>query len=199
MSDAIWSQLRRSDYALIRRPVLWFGTALLMAGVLLLVGQGYVWLSQSELDAQQQRLRAQVASTEAAKLAWDAVQRHQSLASQLQRRGVLGAENRLAWVEQLAALARVHPEWQLSYSLNPRRLKEGATPEQGLALYASELHLQWQAGSEWDFSTLHAQLRQLPGQAVARECLWQRVPAQALPLRLDCRYDVLTMHDAEAP
>jgi hypothetical protein len=163
----------QADWALIRPQLLWFGTAMLLAGVLLLLAQAYVYFSERELAAQRVRVGEISAAAEL---------------------GVIGKEHRLDWIEALSQLQQTQRDWQLDFSFAPQRSKEGALAEHGVTLYASEMKVRWLAANEWDISRFTAWLAQQTGRAVARDCLFKRsANAGRAGIEVECSYDWLTI------
>ncbi|WP_373976577.1 hypothetical protein NT239_07535 [Chitinibacter sp. SCUT-21] len=188
------AQFERGDWGLIRVQLLWFGAAMLVAGLIIFIAQIYVYFSEAELHAQRSRLQETTQSAEKAQLQWQAVQQYQQQNLTLQRLGIIGQEHRLDWIEALAQLKQAHPAWQLDYAFAPQHKKEGATPTHQVALYASEMKVRWLAANEWDISAFAEWLAQQKGRAVAKECRFARsANPQLNGIEVDCRYDWLSI------
>lgn len=189
-----WREFDRSDWRLIRTQLIWFCGALLAAGLLLLIVELFVYFSRRELEVQTQRVAELSRSAEQAQQQWLAVQQYQQQYRHLQQIGVIGSEHRLDWIEGLAQLSQQYPAWGIDYAFAPQRIKEGAVPAQGLALYASEMKIQWRARDELDLSRFATWLSQQPGQAIARDCHFKLAnDIQGEGIAVDCHYDWLTI------
>lgn len=185
------SQYSLQDWLLIRRELIWCGSAMLVAGLILLVTQAYVYFSEKELTAQQTRIREITGAADLAFNNWQAMQRFQQQYAQLSSKGIVGAEHRLDWIEALAELNRRNPDLALDYTFAPQRVKEGALAEQDLTLFASEMKVQYLAQNEWDFSRFNQWLAKLPGKAIPRACELKR--HEAAGIEVLCSYDWITI------
>ncbi|QLG88801.1 hypothetical protein HQ393_11470 [Chitinibacter bivalviorum] len=189
------NQYSLQDWLLIRRQLIWFGTAMLVAGLILLVTQAYVFFSEKELAAQQTRIREITGAADLAFNNWQAMQRFEQQYAQMMSKGIVGPEHRLDWVEALAELNRRNGALALDYTFAPQRVKEGAVGEQDLMLFASEMKVQYLAQNEWDFSSFNAWLAKLPGKAIPRSCELKRNDEAGIDVM--CLYDWITIAPAK--
>ncbi len=185
------SSYSRQDWLLIRHSIVWLGGAMLVAGVLLLGTQLYLYLSQQEQATSQQQLQQIRASADAAQVAWDSVQQHQADFNLLQRRSIYGQERRLDWIEDLTAQANNHPTLQLKYQFSPQKVLEQSSPINNFQVYASEMKLDFLAANELIFSELTQWLSSRPGYAVPASCQLQR--AEKAGIAVSCDYVWLTI------
>ncbi|AOY01290.1 hypothetical protein BJP62_13030 [Jeongeupia sp. USM3] len=118
---------------------------------------------------------------------------HQRDYQMLRRRGVIGGEHRLEWVEYLDAEARRHRG--LDYRIGARAAVAGVAARDGLQLYASRLDVRFAAGDETAWSAFNAGLRRLPGWPVESRC---RIGRGDAGLEIDCSYDWLSIDRAES-
>ncbi|MGL6039814.1 MAG: hypothetical protein ACRC01_01275 [Deefgea sp.] len=190
------STYARQDWLLIRNPIVWLGGAMLVAGVLLLGTQIYLYFSQQEQAALRQQLQQVRASADAAQVSWDSVQQHQADFNLLQRRSIYGAERRLDWIEALAAQAKLNPALQLQYQFAPQQVLAQSLPMNNFQVHASAMKLGFLATNETVFSDLTQWLSKLPGYAVPAACLLQR--AEQIGIAVSCDYLWLTIAPVKA-
>ncbi|BCL77196.1 hypothetical protein JHS3_29320 [Jeongeupia sp. HS-3] len=114
----------------------------------------------------------------------------------LRRRGAIGVEHRLEWVEYLNAEASRRPG--LSYQIGARRALPGVDAQNGLQLFASKLDVRFTASDETGWSSFNAGLRRLPGWAAEGACQIARSPNKDVAaLSVDCSYEWLSIDRAE--
>ena len=181
----------RQDCLLIRSQIVWLGGAMLVAGVLLLGTQIYLYFSEQERAALQQQLEQVRSSADAAQQSWDSVARHQAEFNLLKQRNILGAERRLDWIEALADQAKQQPNWQMQYQFSPQRALEQASPINNEQVYASNMKLGVQAANETVFSELTRWLATQPGFVAPASC--QLLRAEQSGIAIHCDYIWLTI------
>lgn len=186
----------RQDWLLIRSPIVWLGGAMLVAGVLLLGTQMYLYFSQQEQSAIQQQLQIIRSNADAAQQSWDTVELHQAEFNLIQQRSILGAERRLDWIEALADQAKRQPQWQLQYQLSPQRTLEQSSPINNYQVYASGMKLDFHATNETVFSELTRWLATLPGFVAPASCQLQRAEQEGIAIH--CDYVWLTIAPVKA-
>ena len=133
----------------------------------------------------------------------------------LQSIGALGDENRLSWIERLAAIRDEMRLPRLNYSVAARAPSVGLTePAPGLRFESSSMKLEFGLVHEGDLLQIIARLR-TPSMGVfeIRNCTLQRAPAAAADapggatdssaspgnLRGECLLDWTTLTGAKAP
>ncbi|WP_410499434.1 hypothetical protein [Chitinibacter sp. S2-10] len=179
------------DWALLRPQLLTLLSAIVLAAALLIGCRTYLVLNENRYRQTRQQLAALAQSAQEMDSKAQLFRQYQPLYEQLQGSGVLGDEHRLEWLEALSEFKHRWPQLDYSFAAQRRLL----TDEQGLALYASEMQLQWRARDEQDFSYFQRRLAALPGRAVARSCELKRIESEAASpgIAVDCRYDWLTI------
>ena len=186
----------RQDWLLIRSAIVLLGGAMLVAGVLLLGTQIYLYYSQQEQIALQQQLKQVRSNADAAQQSWDSVQRYQAEFILIQQRSILGAERRLDWIEALAEQAKLQPQWQLKYQFSPQRALAQSSPINNYQVYASDMKLDFHAANETVFSELTRWLATLPGFVAPASCQMQR--AEQAGIANHCDYVWLTIAPVKA-
>jgi hypothetical protein len=106
---------------------------------------------------------------------------------ELIRQGVTDKENRLAWIENLAATKERHQIFELDYQISPRQpvQPDPALLQGSLALYGSSMKLGFSLLHEGDlFNALDDIRRSNRGLSLLRECILTRTaPADTPPVR----------------
>lgn len=192
MKFAPYSQ---QDWLLIRNQIVWLGAAMLVAGVLLLGTQIYLYFSEQEQRTAQQQLQQARANADAAQLAWDTIEQHQTEFKALQQLHLLGDERRLDWIEALSVKAKTRPELKLLYQFAPQRTLEQSTPINQFQVYASSMMLGFVAMNETVFSEMAQWLNQQAGYAVPAVCQMQRADEG---IAMNCEYLWLTIAPVKA-
>lgn len=186
----------RQDWLLIRSAIIWLGSAMLFAGVLLLGTQIYLYFSEQEQKALRVQLQQVSASADAAQTAWHSVSESKTLFNLLKKRSIFGAERRLDWIEALANWAKIQPEAQLQYQFAPQKILEQSPPINNFQVYASAMSLHFQVQNELGFSEFTQWLSALPGYAAPVSCLLSR--AERAGLAVNCDYAWLTIAPMKA-
>lgn len=186
----------RQDWLLIRSEMVWLGSAMLFAGVLLLGTQIYLYFSEQEQRTLHEQLQQVRASADAAQTAWDSVHAYQAQFNVLQKRGVFGQEHRLDWIEALANQAKMRPQMQLQYQFAPQTALAQSAPINNVQVYASAMRINFLARHELDFSEFTQWLGTLPGYVAPTSCLLRR--AESSGLVIHCEYAWLTVAPIKA-
>lgn len=183
----------------IKLPLLCgLGSVLLSAG-LLLWAQHTRQVAEQRLQQRETAYYAAEADIQTAQSLQTERTRHLAVLSTLQQRGLLGHEQRLAWVEAVETLPRSGRLASLQLELGPRRpLNEanGATQAE-LQFYASPLKLDSKLLHEGDLLSLLRQLDALPGAYTLDECRLRRSDGFNGPrpyrLALQCQGKLFTL------
>jgi hypothetical protein len=186
----------RQDWLLIRSAIVWLGSAMLLAGVLLLGTQIYLYFSEQEQGVLREQLRQVRSSADAAQLAWQSVHEHQAQFNLLQKRSIFGEERRLDWIEALANKAKMQSDMQLQYQFSPQKVLPQSAPINNLQIYASAMRINFLARNEFDFSDFTQWLSTLPGYVAPTSCLLRR--AESAGLVINCEYAWLTIAPVKA-
>lgn len=133
----------------------------------------------------------------------DEIRRKAALFNQLQVRGLIGEEQRLAWIELLGELRTRHQLLELRYEFSPQQAIEKDSVGT-LGLYASRMKLQMRLLHEEDLTRLLDDLRQqAPALIQVKRCDMSRLPTsggdvlQQGLLQADCLLDWLTLNDSK--
>jgi hypothetical protein len=176
--------------------------ALLAALVLTLAGGQLVWMAESRHEASRNALRrAEEAYRQGNGRLRQAEQDEAALRSTierfhaLERRGVVGPEQRLEWVERLGAIQARLRLPALDYELRPRRpLEAGGGAAGDYRLGASAMLLRANLVHEEDLLQLLAGLHSEPS-AIVRptRCHLGRLAAGGEGLRAECEVELITV------
>ncbi|MGQ5522816.1 hypothetical protein ACUHMQ_06085 [Chitinimonas sp. PSY-7] len=147
-------------------------------------------------------LRAATAVTDRANLAT-----YQAEMDRLKQLGVLGEEQRLAWVEAFAAQTQKGNPAAVHLQIEPRRLLEDppSTPEplENVRFFASSLQLESKLLHESDLLRMLANIRTLPGASIIRQCTLNRsdgsASARPFLLEMKCRGELITLDIPTTP
>ena len=183
------------QYSLLTLLLLMFlGTAIaLFSRNHLKIAQADFSAVQSERNGIEGKLR-QVRSEE------DDIRRKAAVFNTLATRGMIGAEQRLEWVELLKELRDRHRLSELRYEFSPQHPLEN-NPAENLILYASTMRLQLKLLHEEDLIHLLDDLRK---EALAliqiRRCDLSRLPSAGIGipaalLQADCTIDWITLNE----
>ncbi|SFN97220.1 hypothetical protein SAMN05660284_02633 [Formivibrio citricus] len=189
----------RSDWRLLRAPLLCLAGALLLAG-LVLAFCAQVWQRSTEQWAQAQtRLQQAQSAADAIEREYRAAEAGKAHFLKLQASGIVGKERRGEWLELFdrANAAGVMP--QLRYRIEAQRPLEHASPIGNSMVYASHMTLQYRARHEAAFSAAHRLLAEAPGHAVPVRCRVGRVSENEPGLAVDCDYLWLTIAPVARP
>lgn len=180
--------------------------ALLAALVLILAGGQLVWMAESRHQAGQSTLaRAEEAYRQGHGRLLQAERDEAALRSTierfhaLERRGVVGPEQRLEWVERLGAIQARLRLPALDYELRPRRpLEPGAGATGDYRLGASTMLLRASLVHEEDLLGLLADLHDEPS-AIVRptRCHLTRPAAGGEGLKAECEVELVTVAPGE--
>lgn len=191
--------ISRSDWRLLRTPLLCLAGALLLAGAML------VFCAQARQRSAEQRAQSQ-ARLQQAQNAADAAEREYRAAEtgkarfmELRASGMIGKERRGEWLELLDRATDTSVMPQLRYRIEAQRPLEHASPIGNSMLYASRMMLQYRARHEAAFSAAHRLLAEAPGRAVPVRCRIGRTPENGPGLAVDCDYLWLTIAPVTQP
>jgi hypothetical protein len=185
------SRYTRQDWLLIRSNLLWLGSAMLIAGVMLLAAQVYLYFSEQEKHALQLQLSQTRTSADAAEQAWQSVHAHRAEFEALKQRSVIGEERRLDWLEALAKYQQDHPHLALKYQFAAQQPLPQSEPINSFQVYASVMKVSYDAQDERDFSAFNAFLLGLPGLAAPVACTLQR--SERVGVATQCEFAWLTI------
>lgn len=177
----------KDDFPLIRTAVILLATVVVL-GAAAIAGSIYLrdGMRQS-LDADRRQLAD--AHTRLAQLNQEKeeIHRYHARYEELIGQGITGKENRLAWIENLAAAKERHQLFELDYHIAPRLpVQPDPSLQQGsLALYGSTMKLGFSLLHEGDlFNALDDIRRSNRGLSLLRECALTRAdPADTPPVR----------------
>ena len=129
------------------------------------------------------------------------IRRKAEVFNRLAARGVIGEEQRLAWVELLRELRDRLLLAEIHYEFSPRRALETAGAETGaFGLYASAMKLKATLLHEEDLLRLLDELHRLaPALIQVQRCELERLPQPdtgSESLRADCLIDWITLREA---
>ena len=125
----------------------------------------------------------------------------------LQKRGIIGEEKRLEWVELLKEIRDKHRLIDLQYEVAPQRALDlaPASAAGSFAFYSSSMRLQLKLLHEEDLTRLLDDLRQQARALIqVRRCAVSRLPhgggdgASNAQLQADCQIDWITLRAAAA-
>lgn len=159
--------------------------------------------SQRQLAAQQRDIRIRLSrANEEEQDMRHRIARYQALLD----RGIIGQEERLNWVEQIARIKADRRLLDLQYDLSPQKpVDDAILPGGALAgsyeLMASTMHLQMPLLHEYDLLGFLSDLRQaVHAHLLVRDCAIERAAAtgeHGLPaqLRAECTIDWITLRE----
>ncbi|PHV11072.1 hypothetical protein [Chitinimonas sp. BJB300] len=192
-------QLR--DLKRIRIPLVAVLLAFLLAGGLVGLAN---WIRNTAINrhnglsaaADDAEVRAATAVTDRANLAT-----YQAELDHLKKNGVLGEEQRLAWVEAFAAQIQKGNPAAIHLQIEPRRLLEDPpnTPEplENVRFFASKLELESKLLHEGDLLRMLAEISALPGASIIRQCNLKRSDGSATArpylLEMKCHGELITL------
>jgi len=183
----------RSDWRLLRAPLLCLAGALLLAG-LVLAFCAQVWQRSTEQWAQAQtRLQQAQGAADAIEREYRAAESGTARFLELQASGIVGKERRGEWLELLDRANANGFMPQLRYRIEAQRPLENASPMGNSMVYASRMTLQYRARHEAAFSAAHRLLAEGPGHPVPVRCRISRAPENEAGLAVDCDYLWLTI------
>ncbi len=189
------------------------GTALLLAGVCMLSG-GLLWASRhfaTQMKDEYQRHHQEFLAVSSKYIAvGDEEQRLRTYLPQfeeLARRGVIGPEQRLNWMEALGAASEALKLPSLRYDIHPQAPYERGPPARanGFRVYASRMDLSLGLLHEEDLNRLFHELQaRAAGQFTVEACTLRRVTARIEPdpglanLNAECHLSWTTIRRPEA-
>lgn len=190
--------------------------AIAAAAVLVGIGVALLLLSENKLDAARQARQAAMAARTAAQ---DRVARvaeeEREITQNLQhyqkmvQRGMVGTENRLDWIDTIAAIKAQRKLFDISYNIEPQKpvdypgVQEAGTSD----FVASRLRLQMALLHEEDLLIFLVDLQKASRSFVSvRRCSISRLDRGAVPagasgprLQSDCLLDLITLKLARRP
>lgn len=190
--------MNRSQHNFVRlaKPLLGLAASLLLALALALWSHNLASQAEQARDAcrkskNQIELRLQQAAAEKGELGERAV-----LYRELQRIGITGKDNRLAWAEVMDSVAKAFQTQDISYEFAPR-VPLDKTSGNVWPYFSSTLHLQFKPLHEAEFLAILADIqRRAPALVLLNSCQLSRSPTPdegALrPLSADCKMQWLT-------
>ena len=186
----------------------------LVALIVILAGLGTVLVAQNFLaDAHAQLDRAQAERAAIQTKLLHATEEEREIRASLgdywrmRERGVIGAEQRLDWVEVVKQIKNQRGIHDIRYAIQPQRSLEypGFKKTVGIEFLDSRMKLEADLLHEGDLLTILADLRQkLAPYVIVRSCSLQRstqarADAYGPHIRAECDLDLVTIHDpAEA-
>lgn len=145
---------------------------------------------RDEIDGKLRRVRSEEAE----------IKQKSALFSRLQRRGMIGEEQRLDWVELLKSIRDRHRLLDLRYEIAPQRALD-AQPGGTLSFYASAMKIELKLLHEEDLTRLLGDLQQQAGPLIqVKSCKVSRLPRasgdSAAQLQAACQIDWITLRAA---
>lgn len=187
--------MKLDDLSRLRWPLL---TAVVLAGA----GAQLVWLAESGYESRHQELRRaedeyQRGHSRMLRAERDEAQIRETIGRfrALEARGVVGPEQRLAWIERLRAAREQLRLPTLDYELHPRRPLDGAAvAAAGYRLSSSAMHLRAELVEEEDLLKLLDELRAEPS-AIVRPmwCRMGRDQGGGKGLAAECELEWITV------
>ena len=187
--------------------------SLLAALLMLAVGAGSVYFAHHFAStAARQRVAVQAERDDAdrklrrVRQEEDDIKQKSAVFNDLIRRGVVGEEKRLEWVEQLKAIRQQRQLLELQYEIAPQR-PLAPLPGSSYGYFASAMKLQLKLLHEEDLTRLLADLReQASALIVIRSCDIARLPGGGdartpgvqAKLQADCLIDWVTLREVAA-
>ncbi len=125
------------------------------------------------------------------------IKEQSAVLARLQRRGAVGEEQRLAWVELLKTISERRRLPELRYEIAPQRALD-ALPGSAMAFYASAMKMHAKLLHEEDLTRLLGDLQQQAGPLIAiRSCQLSRLARTrgdvVAHLQADCLLDWITL------
>lgn len=195
----------REEFAYLRRPLLIFIAALILGGVA--VGISSWMLGQRELALEETRRRHNdaLARLQSAEKELDEIRRFQPRFLQLQAAGIVGTENRLAWVESINHSQQRHKLLSVEYEIEPQQLVNLSAPIAlgDYQLRASRMMLRLGLMHDMDLFNLLDDLAHA-GLYTAQDCRMRRLEAAAEAglsprIKADCTLVWVTLGSPPAP
>ncbi len=134
----------------------------------------------------------------------DEIKQKSALFDELKRKGVIGPEQRLEWLELVKEIRDRRQLIDLRYELAPQRALDAKSGE-GFAFYASSMKLNLQLLHEEDLTRLLSDLRERAHALIeVKSCSLVRLPQRASGttrslLRGECELDWITLREAPTP
>ena len=185
--------------------------SLLAAVLMLAIGAGTVYFSfglirsttldrtaaqaeRNDFDGKLKRVRSEE----------NEIRQKSAVFSALQKRGVIGEEQRLEWVELLKEIRDTHRLIDLQYEIAPQRRLD-AVPGNGFTFFSSSMKVQLKLLHEQDLTRLLNDLRQQASALIqVKSCTLSRLPRGTsdsgtnAQLLADCQIDWVTLRETSA-
>lgn len=170
----------REEFAYLRRALLIFVAALVLGGTAVGVSSWLLGQREQALQDTRRRHDAALARLQSAEKELDEIRRFQPRYLQLQAAGIVGTENRLAWVEAINHSQQRHKLLSVEYEIEPQQLVNLSAPIAlgDYQLRASRMILHAALLHEMDLFTLLDDLN-TAGLYTVQDCRIRRTEAPA--------------------
>jgi hypothetical protein len=194
--------LQLRDIRRIRGPLAAAAVALVVGATTIVLGQR--WEGRLQVAHEAALAAADAAQTKADGAVADRanVATYKSVYDDLRRRGVIGIEQRLPWVEYFTDTSLSGNPVDMTLQIAPRRTLEDAPPTseplEGLQFYASKFTLESKLLHDIDALRLLDKLRKVQGASILRQCDLKRASDSANSstpylMTMSCEGDIITL------
>jgi len=195
----------REEFAYLRRPLLIFLAALILGGIAVGVSSWLLGQREQALDDTRRRHDTALARLQSAEKELDEIRRFQPRYLQLQAAGIVGTENRLAWVESINLSQQRHKLLSVEYEIEPQQLVNLSAPIAlgDYQLRASRMMLRTGLMHDLDLFNLLDDLAHA-GLYTVQDCRMKRLEAAAEAglsprIKADCTLVWVTLGSPPAP
>lgn len=195
----------REEFAYLRRALLSFVAALLVGGMAVGISSWMLGQREQALEETRRRHNEALARLQSAEKELDEIRRFQPRYLQLQAAGIVGSENRLAWVEAINHSQQQHKLLSVEYEIEPQQLVNLSAPIAlgDYQLRASRMMLRTGLMHDMDLFNLLDDLAHA-GLYTVQDCRMRRLEAAADAglsprIKADCTLVWVTLGSPPAP
>lgn len=198
--------LTQQDWRKLRFPILAFGGALVVIGLLVSLADQYRTKNETALQTQQNLLDQARSKFQSSGMEKETIMQYLPIYNDLLANGFVGEERRIEWIERLRQIHAQHKLFSIDYSIG---LQEDYKPSfltnlGSFVLHRSTMKLNLDMLHEGDLINLLDGLHEQTSPFIVRECEISR-PVGALVnsknlvsnLKASCEIDWLTLRDPQ--
>lgn len=198
--------LTQQDWRKLRFPILAFGGALVVIGLLVSLADQYRTKNETALQTQQNLLNQARSKFQSSGMEKETIMQYLPIYNDLLANGFVGEERRIEWIERLRQIHAQHKLFSIDYSIG---LQEDYKPSfltnlGSFVLHRSTMKLNMDMLHEGDLINLLDGLHEQTSPFIVRECEISR-PVGAVVnsknlvsnLKASCEIDWLTLRDPQ--